>query len=226
MDKFGNFLWGLVFIVIGAIIGLNALEITNINIFFDGWWTLIIIIPCFIGLFKTNSGKLGNFIGLAIGIFLLLVAQDIVELEIVLKLLVPFILIAIGLSIIGNGIITNKISKKIKETNKDNLESYAATFSEQNIVKQNEEFNGANLDAVFGGVKLDLQKAIINQDTVINASAIFGGITILVPSNINVKVKSTPIFGGVSNKVLNNNAENIKTIYINAFSMFGGVDIK
>lgn len=226
MDKFGNFLWGLVFIVIGAIIGLNALEITNINIFFDGWWTLIIIIPCFIGLFKTNSGKLGNFIGLAIGIFLLLVAQDIVELEIVLKLLVPFILIAIGVSIIGNGIITNKISKKIKETNKNNLESYAATFSEQNIVKQNEEFNGANLDAVFGGVKLDLQKATINQDIVINASAIFGGITILVPSNINVKVKSTPIFGGVSNKVLNNNAENVKTIYINAFSMFGGVDIK
>lgn len=226
MDKFGNFLWGLVFIVIGGIIGLNALEITNINIFFDGWWTLIIIIPCFIGLFKTNSGKLGNFIGLAIGIFLLLVAQDIVELEIVLKLLVPFILIAIGVSIIGNGIITNKVSKKIKETNKNNLESYAATFSEQNIVKQNEEFNGANLDAVFGGVKLDLQKATINQDIVINASAIFGGITILVPSNINVKVKSTPIFGGVSNKVLNNNAENIKTIYINAFSMFGGVDIK
>ena len=226
MDKFGNFLWGLVFIVIGAIIGLNALEITNINIFFDGWWTLIIIIPCFIGLFKTNSGKLGNFIGLAIGIFLLLVAQDIVELEIVLKLLVPFILIAIGVSIIGNGIITNKISKKIKETNKNNLESYAATFSEQNIVKQNEEFNGANLDAVFGGVKLDLQKATINQDIVINASAIFGGITTLVPSHINVKVKSTPIFGGVSNKVLNNNAENIKTIYINAFSMFGGVDIK
>ncbi len=226
MDKFGNFLWGLVFIVIGAIIGLNALEITNINIFFDGWWTLIIIIPCFIGLFKTNSGKLGNFIGLAIGIFLLLVAQDIVELEIVLKLLVPFILIAIGVSIISNGIITNKVSKKIKETNKNNLESYAATFSEQNIVKQNEEFNGANLDAVFGGVKLDLQKATINQDIVINASAIFGGITILVPSNINVKVKSTPIFGGVSNKVLNNNAENIKTIYINAFSMFGGVDIK
>ena len=226
MDKFGNFLWGLVFIVIGAIIGLNALEITNINIYFDGWGTLIIIIPCFIGLFKTNSGKLGNFIGLAIGIFLLLVAQDIVELEIVLKLLVPFILIAIGVSIIGNGIITNKVSKKIKETNKNNLESYAATFSEQNIVKQNEEFNGANLDAVFGGVKLDLQKATINQDIVINASAIFGGITILVPSNINVKVKSTPIFGGVSNKVLNNNAENIKTIYINAFSMFGGVDIK
>ena len=114
----------------------------------------------------------------------------------------------------------------MNEENKNNLESYAATFSEQNIVKQNEEFNGANLDAVFGGVKLDLQKATINQDIVINASAIFGGITILVPSNINVKVKSTPIFGGVSNKVLNNNAENIKTIYINAFSMFGGVDIK
>ena len=36
MKKFGNVLWGIVLIVIGLIIGGNALGITNINIFFDG----------------------------------------------------------------------------------------------------------------------------------------------------------------------------------------------
>ena len=55
MKKFGNVLWGVVLIVIGLIIGGNALGIININIFFDGWWTLFIIIPCFIGLFKDNE---------------------------------------------------------------------------------------------------------------------------------------------------------------------------
>ena len=35
MNKISNFLWGLVFIAIGVIVGLNALEITNIDIFFD-----------------------------------------------------------------------------------------------------------------------------------------------------------------------------------------------
>ena len=35
MNKFGNLLWGLVLIVIGLIIGGNALGITDINVFFD-----------------------------------------------------------------------------------------------------------------------------------------------------------------------------------------------
>ena len=54
MKKVGNILWGIVLIIIGLIIGGNALGIVNINIFFDGWWTLFIIIPCFIGLFKDD----------------------------------------------------------------------------------------------------------------------------------------------------------------------------
>ena len=71
MKKFGNVLWGIVLIVIGLIIGGNALGITNINIFFDGWWTLFIIIHCFIGLFKANE-KTGNLIGLLNGLPILL----------------------------------------------------------------------------------------------------------------------------------------------------------
>ena len=66
MKSFGNVLWGIVLIVVGLIIGGNALGITNINIFFDGWWTLFIIVPCFIGLFKERE-KTGNIIGLLIG---------------------------------------------------------------------------------------------------------------------------------------------------------------
>ena len=49
MKKIEEILWGVFFIAIGIIIGLNALGITDINIFFDGWWTLFIIVPCFIG---------------------------------------------------------------------------------------------------------------------------------------------------------------------------------
>ena len=57
MKSFGNVLWGIVLIVVGLIIGGNALGITNINIFFDGWWTLFIIVPCFIGLFKEREKR-------------------------------------------------------------------------------------------------------------------------------------------------------------------------
>ena len=74
MKKFGNLLWGLVFIIIGIIWGINSLGIASINIFFTGWWTLFIIIPCFIGLFRERE-KMGNLIGLLIGIVLLLCSR-------------------------------------------------------------------------------------------------------------------------------------------------------
>lgn len=80
MKKIRNTLWGIVLIVLGLIIGGNALGITNVNIFFYGWWTLFIIIPCFIGLFKERE-KTGSIIGLIIGIVLLLCCQDILNFD-------------------------------------------------------------------------------------------------------------------------------------------------
>lgn len=226
MNNTTKILWGIVFIALGIIIGLNALDITDINIFFNGWWTLFIIIPCLIGLFSDDGdGKTGNIVGLIIGILLLLSIQGIVSFSIVGKLIIPLIFVAIGLSMIFNETINKKITDKVKEAKKNGLESFTATFGEQKVQKEGESFTGANLDAVFGAVQLDLRKANIEKEATIKASAIFGGVEIFVPDDINVKVKSTPIFGGVSNKT-KYDKDNQTTIYIDAFCMFGGVDIK
>lgn len=226
MSNFSKVLWGIVFIALGIVIGLNALDITDINFFFRGWWTLIIIIPCLIGLFDSkNESQTGNIIGVTIGVALLLATRGIINFSLVWKMIIPTIFVAIGLSIIFNETIKSKISNKVKEATKDGLENITATFAEQKVNKDGEEFKGANLDAVFGGVNLDLRKANIDNEAAIKASAIFGGIEIFVPESVNVKVKGTPIFGGVSNKSIYNK-ENTKTLYIDAFCMFGGVDIK
>jgi len=226
MKRFGNLLWGLVFIAVGTIFALNALEITNINIFFDGWWTLFIIVPCFIGFVK-GPKRLGDFIGLVIGIALLLCVRGYITFSIIRKLAIPFILIIVGLTLIFKDFFYSKINEKIKQLNKSDLKEYAATFSGNKINMENQVFDGAELTAVFGGVDMNLNGAIINGEQIINATAIFGGIDIKVPANVNVKVKSTSIFGGVDNKVTNSKDEsNVPTIYVNAFCMFGGVDIK
>lgn len=225
MKNVSKVLWGLVLIAIGLIIGLNSLEITNIDIFFDGWWTLFIIVPCFISLFNEKEEKTENIIGLIIGICLLLGAQDILPLDIIAKLIVPFILIMIGLSLIFKNTLKKEITEKINAKKKEGLENIVATFSEQKVEKDGETFEDSHLDAVFGGITLDLTRAKVDKETIIEASAIFGGITIIVPKDVNVKIKQTSIFGGVSNKA-NNYDDAKKVIYIEAFCLFGGIDIK
>ena len=227
MKKFGNVLWGIVLIIIGLIIGGNSLGITNINIFFDGWWTLFIIIPCFIGLFKDNE-KTGNLIGLLIGIALLLGCQNILDFDLIWKLAFPTILVVIGISIIFKDTLGGKVSDEIKKLNekRNGENSYCATFSSQKVKLDGEKFTGADLTSVFGGVKCDLRNAIIDSDVVVNASSIFGGIEIYVPSNVKIKIKSTAIFGGVENKANTKEDENSHTVYINGTALFGGVEVK
>ena len=201
--------------------------ITDINIFFDGWWTLFIIIPCFIGLFKENE-KTGNFIGLLIGVALLLACQNIIDFHLIWKLAFPTILVIIGVSLIFKDTIGGKVNSEIRKLNeKRNGENgYCATFAGQNVNFDGQNFTGADLTAVFGGLKCDLRNAIIDSDVVINASSTFGGIEIYVPSNVKIKIKSMPIFGGVENKAKTKTDENSHIIYINGTAVFGGVEIK
>ena len=227
MKKFRDILWGIALVIVGVIWGLNSTGITNINIFFDGWWTLFIIVPCFIDLFKEED-KTGDLIGLLIGVALLLSCQGIINFDVIWKLLLPAILVILGLSIIFKDALGGKINSEIKKLNqnKSHDNGYCAIFSGQDVKFDNEEFNGADLTAIFGGAKCNLRNAIITKDVVINASAIFGGIDIFVPSNVKIKIKSTPIFGGVSNKAVQEKNEETHTIYVNGLAVFGGVEIK
>ncbi len=227
MKKVGNIILGIIVIVVGIILGTNAMDITDINIFFDGWWTLFIIIPCFIGLFKENE-RTGNIIGLLIGVMLLLCCQDVFRFDIMWKLAFPAIIVIIGISIVFKDTFSKKVSEEIKNINSKNKDTndYCATFSGQDINFDSEEFKGANITAVFGGVKCDLRNAVITEDVVINCSSIFGGIDIFIPNDVKVKVKSSSIFGGVSNNRKHAEKEDAKVIYINATCMFGGVELK
>lgn len=224
MKKVGSLIWGILFIIVGLIFGLNAMGITDINIFFRGWWTLFIIIPSLIGVIK-ESYKVGNYIWLLIGIVLLLSAQGIINFSTIWKLALPTILVIIGLSIIFKDVVGSKINDKIKELNKEGKTEYYATFSGEELTFTGSEFKGASLNAIFGGIDINLKDAVIEKDIVINSTAVFGGVDILVPNNVNVKVKSSSIFGGTDNK-MTENKENVPTIYVKAFNLFGGTEIR
>lgn len=227
MKKLTGIIWGIVLVVVGVVFALNSLGIADINIFFDGWWTLFIIVPCAIDLFSKHE-KLGNIIGLGIGVYLLLWRQGILRIDLLWKLAVPAIVIVFGVRLLWKSIYSSKRADEIKKLRSDGkkLPNGTATFSGQDMKFECEYFEGAELNAVFGGIKCDLRGAYIEHDCVITASAIFGGIDIFVPETVNVKINSNSLFGGVSDKSHKNSKDNPVTVYIDATCMFGGVDIK
>lgn len=123
MKKTRNILWGVFFIIIGLIIAGNILDITDINLFFDGWWATLIIIGCTIGLI-TEKEKTGNAIGLGLGIVFLLASRDILDVELVLQLLFPAALVCLGLFLIFKDKIDSKRkNKKVEVPKKDTIEA-------------------------------------------------------------------------------------------------------
>ena len=217
---------GLLIVAIGVLLMLKRLDIIeSFDIFFEGWWTLFIIVPAALGL-MSDDDKTGNLIFLTIGILLLLAARDIIDFGLIWKLIVPIFLIYIGLTIIFKDTVGNKVKKAIAKVDTNGMANYTSTFSSQKFNLAKEDFKGAEINSIFGGVDLDLREAKIKDDVVIKATCIFGGADIFLPDNVNVKVDSTSLFGGVEDKRKETKDDNKYTVYIQATCIFGGVEIK
>ncbi|MBQ7356325.1 MAG: hypothetical protein IJW66_02885 [Clostridia bacterium] len=224
--KKSNIVWGIILIALGVLIALKAFGIFNFDLFFDGWWTLFIIVPSLIALF-TEKRKLGSIVGLVIGVMLLLCARGIFDYDIIVKLILPLIIIAVGIKLIIGGRTAGKAAEILDGAKVDDghVPTAFAAFSESVLSFPGEKFIGAELTAVFGSVKCDLRGAVIDSDTAINVTVVFGGAEILAPEGVKVVVNSTAIFGGTDDKTVPLPTAD-KTLYVKGLCMFGGVTVK
>lgn len=225
-SKFANVVWGIIFITVGIFYAGDTFKLWNFNLFFHGWWTLFIIIPCLINIVE-NGFNTGNMVGLIIGILFLLSSQGIINSRIVGKLISPAILILIGIKIIFRDSFSRNVNKNVNmNVNREDYLEYTSILGSQKEVYPNEQFDGASILAILGGIELNLENAIINEDIIVNSTVIFGRVDIIVPNNVNVKISSVPIFGGAANKARPCMNANAPTIYINATCILGGLDSK
>lgn len=227
MKNLNRVLWGILLVAVGVLFGLKALDIIDFNIFFDGWWTLILIIPGVIGLIS-GKDKTGSIICVFVGVILFLASRDIISFATLWKLVIPVVIIIVGLSLIFKDVFNKNAKEAVKRLNSRGapVKQCTATFSGQKAAFPGENVYGAEITAVFGGVDCDLRGSIISEDIVVNVCAIFGGIDVFVPENVNVEICTTPVFGGVSNKVSRPFTQGLPTVFINGTCVFGGVDVK
>ncbi|MDL2220769.1 cell wall-active antibiotics response protein [Eubacteriales bacterium OttesenSCG-928-N14] len=223
-NRASNIIIGLCFIAAGVLLLGRFVGWWNFNIFFDGWWTLFIIIPSLASMIQQGINA-GNIIGVGLGVLLLLAAQDVIGWNMFGRLVLPLVLVVIGISIIfsGRGFQNNEAAKRV---NKEGLHNITAVLSGQNVNFRGQHFGGANITSVLGGVDLDLRDCILEGDVYIRCTTAFGGTDIHVPLNANIVVSHTPIFGALENKVTNGFEEGRPTVFIQGTVLFGGIEIK
>lgn len=219
--RISSVLWGLIFIAAGVGIIGHIAGAWELNFLFAGWWTLFLIVPAVLGMVE-HGIRIGNSIGLVLGVALLACCRGWLPWEVLSRLLVPTVMIVIGGVMVFKNLFHLNLGR-VKVPNEKRMEELVV-FSGKKLVVQN-EFFGINADAVFGGLTIDLRGAQITENISIDAMAVFGGVDILLPANVSVKLSDLSLFGGCSNG-RKYGPEEGPTVYVNATALFGGVEVK
>lgn len=225
MKNLKKIIWGALLIAAAVLLVLDSFGQLEFELFFEGWWTLFIIVPSIAGIFEKRN-KTDSLVGLGIGVVFLLCSQGVIEWSMVWKFILPIVLAAIGIKFIVSSCKPKKSEKIAYEIKMDgkNAQRAVAIFSGTDLDFDNVVFEGAELVAVFGGIDCDLRGAIIDKDCSIKVACVFGGVDIKIPDNVKVVNNIPSMFGGT--EVYKNNHNATHTLYIDGACVFGGVDIK
>ena len=113
MKQSKSIIWGIAILALGLFFGGKALGLFDFELFFDGWWTLFIIVPSIVSL-CTEKFKFGSLFMLALGVILLLAAQDVFSWEVAWKVILAAFFVVIGLSIIFKNLFIKDV-KAVKD---------------------------------------------------------------------------------------------------------------
>ncbi|MBK7132075.1 MAG: hypothetical protein IPH69_04395 [Bacteroidales bacterium] len=112
----------------------------------------------------------------------------------------------------------------------DDYIDYVHVFSggERQIVSEN--FRGGKVSAVFGGSEIDLTKAKLAPGvSELEIACVFGGTTIIVPDDWNVKIEVVPVLGGFGDSRKLHPGRTIdlsRQLIIKGAVVFGGGEVK
>lgn len=228
---------GLIFIIVGiGYVGKFAGIWPDFSIFFPGWWTLFIIVPMVYSIVNDGPGVF-NIAVLLLGVALLISndAYGIIEFKQFVWIILAALLIVIGVRIIlGPTIRRAKYNRTLRENTQsgtyysesDQKKKLSASFTSYTEDFAGRTFEGADASASFGELTLDLRRAVFTHDTVINASASFGTVKILLPENVSIKLNPSSLFGGVDARHINPAGSGLPVVIINATASFGTVEIR
>lgn len=190
-------------VIIGVILVLAGflLILRNTGFFSDfiddvvfSWPMLLVTIGLIITIGSSGS-KTAGIIIMAVGAFFL-IPVIFRETFNIYNMFWPSVFIILGIILIFSRRNKWHQSGKISESG-ENVIDFVYVFSggERQIVSEN--FRGGKVSAVFGGSEIDLTRSSLAPGAnVLEITCVFGGISVIVPDEWDVKIEVTPVLGG------------------------------
>lgn len=220
----GRFILGLVIIALGALFLIDQTGVVNANSVIVHWWPLVIIAIGFVQLMVAPREFVGPGIIILIGIILLGQSLEIYSVNI-WAIIWPMAIVLVGLSIL--------LGRKTwlgssKRTDSDDRAQSMSVFSGAEIVSRSQHLTEAEVLAFFGGATVDLRQSHPSPEgAIVDVTAAFGGVDILVPHGWDVRITGIPVFGAFENKTATDViAPDAPRLTVRGIVIFGGVSIK
>ena len=240
-DGKGHIWTGFFLLAIGGLALARSMGAPVPNWLFS-WQMLVIAIGLFIG-FRKGFRDGGWFVPVIIGGAFL--ANDYILQGELRRHIWPLILIIVGAFFIfrprrklcfGNpkkkesGLQAETITPISEESyTQDDIIDSTNIFSGTKRVILSKNFKGGDIVNIFGGSEIDLTQADMTSPAILEVTAIFGGATLIVPSNWAIKSSETvTIFGGIGDKrkIVPTTESPSKTLILKGTMVFGGMEIK
>jgi predicted membrane protein len=190
-------------------------------------WPMLLVTIGLVITLGSSGGKTSGIIVMAVGAFFLI--PHIFRETFDVNMFWPSIFIIIGIVFIFSKRKGWNAASTAPQTGDDYID-YVHIFSggERQIVSDN--FRGGKVTAVFGGSEIVLTKAKLAAGvSELELACVFGGTTIIVPDDWNVKIEVVPVLGGFGDSRKLNPGRTIDTtrqLVIRGAVVFGGGEVK
>ncbi len=232
-DNSNRFMIGILLIVAGVILIIKKTTILpdGFNHFIDdiifSWQMLLVAIGLVV--FVGSENKTPGIVLMAVGGFFL-IPELFTEYFRSFNFFWPALFIVIGVIMLVHSKRSKDLFVNASSGSNADMVDYVNIFSgaERQLITDN--FMGGKVTSIFGGGELDLTRCKLAPGTnVLEITCVFGGNTIIVPEDWNIKLELTPILGGFSDsrKMSSNiQPDPSRILIIKGVAVFGGGEIK
>ena len=211
---------GILVIAAGLVVFLANINFGVMRDIVDHWWPVVIILAGVFMLWSNSRNYAWSLLVVLIGSILLVNSLGLASVDLG-DVILPVLMVGFGFSILVGSRHKNSLDIVLKKD-----EDITALMGGVTGKNTSDDYRGGNINAVMGGVELDLGQVTIKKDAVLRVWMLMGGLELRVPENVIVKNRTTSLLGGVEDKTKPVASKSAPVLYLDGTVVMGGIEIK